>query len=212
MRRYLLSLTGVILAAAVLVPTAQAAIVDFDSIVAPGFYDQVTPGGPQGPHLVFPGVTFDGGVVLSNDGWADLATSAPNVYGTSDFLPLNDGSFLPGSITAVFGTPVTSVGLDVINGYPDGANVTLTAFDAGHAVLGSIVVGLDAFSLPGAVGSVSLSGLGLIYSIEVTSDQDTGSIDFAIDTVEFEPIPEPGTLVLIGTGLATMLARRRRRG
>lgn len=211
MRRFLLSLVFVILGAAALAPSAQADIVNFDSIVAPGFYNQVTPGGPQGPHLVFPGVTFDGGVVMSNAGWLNLATSSPNLYGTCDFCQLADNSSLPGIITAVFSTPVSSVSLDVINGFLDDATLTLTAYGAGHVALGNISINLGSFGNGGEVGSLSLGGLaGLIYSIDVTN-QDRGSVDFAIDTVEFTPVPEPGTLALIGTGVATMLARRRRR-
>jgi hypothetical protein len=211
MRRFLLSLVFVILGAAALAPSAQADIVNFDSIPATCCYSDVAPGTGRGPVLVFPGVTFNGGVVMNNTGWANLETSPSNLYGTSDFLPLHDGSLLPGIISAVFSSAVTSVRLDVINGLV-GADFTMTAFGAGHSFLGSTFVSLADYPTAAAVGSLSLSGLGGIYSIEITSGQGDGDIDFAIDTVEFTPVPEPGTLVLIGTGLATMLARRRRRG
>ncbi len=210
MRRDVVCVALLIVGAALPSRTVQAGIVDFDSIPASCCYADVTPGGARGPLLVFPGVTFDGGVVMDNTGWFDRETTAPNLYGTSDRFPLHDGSMLPGSITAVFTTPLSLVSLDVINGL-SAATFTLSAYGAGSVFLGSRAISLATFTSPGDVGSLSLGGIGPIHSILLTSNQGAGNIDFAIDTVTFDPVPEPGTLLLVGAGLTGLALRRRRR-
>jgi hypothetical protein len=213
-----------VLALAALAGPAQAATtIDFDSIAAPCCFGFVSPNTGQGPLLTFFGnVSINGGVVMENAAWAGLATTAPNLYGTSDFLALADGSFLPGAITITFATPVAGVTLDVINGF-DAANFTLTAFDAGNGVIDADSMFLTAFfSGPTSVGNATVSGSG-IAKLTITTDQPEGDVDFAIDTIVFndgpakEPavpeqqVPGPATLALLGLGLLVGggVARRR---
>ncbi|MEP7364607.1 MAG: PEP-CTERM sorting domain-containing protein [Acidobacteriota bacterium] len=190
--------------------TAPAAIVDFDSISASCCFSDVTPGGARGPVLVFGNATFDGGVVMDNTGWNDMETSFPNLYGTSDYSELSDFSVLPGFITITFLSPVSFVTLDIING-SDASDFTLSAYDGLSALLGSSVVSLTSFGQPGSVASASVNFAG-IKSVIITSAQGEGSIDFAIDTVNFSDtgVPEPATWLSVAGGLAVLALRRKR--
>jgi len=150
---------------------------------------------------------------MSDDGWSGGATTEPNLYGTSDFLPLDDGSLLPGVITGILTGTTSALTLDIING-ASASTFTLSAFDAGDVLIDTEIVALSLFGSPGFVGSASVSGSG-IKKITVTSAQGEDSIDFAIDTVVFdgeEPvIPEPGSMLLFGLGgLGAGFIRRRR--
>jgi hypothetical protein len=205
MRRLLNSLVCAAAALTVLgaAAPARAGIVTFDEpqfAGASGQFAGTTPGGAFGPMISVNGVSFNGGVVLNDSGFAGEATTKPNLYATSDFNALADGSFLPGSITGQFSTATTSVGLDIANGF-GASTFTLTAFDAANNVLGSDTISLAGFTLPGAVGHASVSASGIDH-FTVTSAQGAGAIDFAIDTVVFGVVPEPAGLTLLGLGVA----------
>ncbi|MGD0013139.1 MAG: PEP-CTERM sorting domain-containing protein [Bryobacteraceae bacterium] len=193
------------------VASAFAGSVNFDEISATCCYADVVPGTGRGPLLTYPGATFDGGVVMSNDGWVNVATTAPNLYGTTDSLLLNDGSSLPAYITVDFSSPVAWLALDLING-AGSSNFTVTAYDAADIEVGSTTVNLTNFGQTGSVQRVTLSASGILSAV-ITSGQAAGKIDFAIDTVDWPGgtgIPEPGSMLLIGTGLLVWASLSRR--
>ncbi len=214
--RNLLAVCAVLALAAAPSVSRADLLIDFDSISATGFFADVTPGAGRGPLLTFGDVTVDGGVVMSNAGWGGMATTSPNLYGTTDAYELADGSKLPAYVTGVFDTAgaYDGITLDIINGW-DAATFTLTAYDAFGDVLTNTSVDLAAYQLSGSVATVSLSGLSGLKSFKVTSSQQTGYVDFAVDTIRLKDgaVPEPGTLALFaGAGIAGLgfVVRRRR--
>jgi len=192
---------------------ASAAVMNFDGVTAPCCYNQVTPGGPLGPVVTDGFLSVNGGVILDGaSGWAGKQTSSPNVYGTSDFLPLQDSSLLPGKITGTFDGPVTDLSFDIINGHL-AASFTVNLYNASHGIIAMVVIPLDAYPGSGAVHHVGFSGYSGIRSFEVLSGQGSGSIDFGIDTIDYT-VPEPSTFFLMSAGLLAipMLRRIRNRG
>ena len=184
---------------------AMAGSVDFDNVSAPGFFNQTT----YSP-TVYPGVTFFNGVILSNVGWNNEATTAPNLYATSDYLPLSDGSLLPGNIDAVFSSPVSNVNFDIINGFGP-ADFTAFAFDSNGVTLATVVVTLNQFTDPGDTAHIALNASN-IFQVVVISGQGVGAVDFATDTWSWNgtPIPEPGSLLLLGSAIIGLWTQRKR--
>lgn len=205
---------GALLVAVLASPDRASAvdiIITFDetSTLAPTSSGATIPGGEFGPELDFGNVVIDGGVIRLAITPADqVATTLPNLYATTDFLPLADGSLLPGLISGDLAAPATAIALNVGNGGPATAEFFLTAF-SGSSVVAVDSVALDPFgSLQGFSAPLSVSAAG-ITRFEVSSSQPAGAIDFGIDTVEIAVVPEPGTAVLIATGLVVGLLPRK---
>jgi hypothetical protein len=180
---------------------AQAVIIDFE-----GFTDS-TPLTTQLPDLTFTNAAIiSAGITLNQ--FEFPPRSGINVV----FV---DG----GPLRIVFGTPQASVG----GFFTYAAPLTLTAFDDGNE---SVATATSAFlsnlALSGDPGSsanefLAVAFNGGIRSVTVLGDPLGGS--FALDDLTITPapehvtpVPEPSTLLLLVTGLASAMASRRVRG
>lgn len=153
--------------------------------------------------LTFGVMRIGGGTVMKDVN----ATTPPNVYAAADLSQSNQSN-LPEHVEMVFSSPVSNVSFDVING---GAASSFTAFvfDAHGNPLGVDTINLNCWNCSGAVSRVSFD-FGGIGEVVVRNSLASSFVDFAVDTVRFSTVPEPGGLMLLGTAVVAVCSLRKR--
>jgi hypothetical protein len=169
--------------------SAEPITVDFETFPAgPSNF------GPPPQVVSVAGATFSGGIILTNE---SASINLTNVYATVDCCGYSN------PIAIVFDRTIANLSLLVTNN----VNATYTLADN----LGrSVSLSAPAFNTPLTL-TLPFEGI----TAATVSSIGVPGFDFAIDNVTFTPteavVPEPGSILLAGGGIAGMLLRRRNR-
>jgi len=196
---------------------SSSTTVNFDSNTA-----GVVVAGDGSSTAVLDGITFSANVnqgagfleVVNADTTMFDTTSGKNSLGSDD----PTGSFAAtDNITMTLGSPVTAFGLYVVGGFPAG---TFT-LDIGSGSAENTDTTLM-FSGPNGGGSANYIGITsdtafqtITIGVTVPGTDPTASPYWNVDDVTYgtaktntpPPVPEPSTLLLLGTGLAAVVSR-----
>lgn len=179
----------------VLTPSAKALLIDFEDLT------DLTPVTNQYSSF---GVDFLGATVLT-------AGISLNEFEFPPYSGTNVVYDELGPITVNFSTPM----LDVSGYFTYLLPVTITAYDSSNSAVDTTSsTYFSNMSLSGDPGSSPNEFLQVAYAggvswVEIAGDFFGGS--FTMDDFGGTPVPEPATMLLVGTGIAAMAIYRRRK-
>jgi hypothetical protein len=182
---------------------ASATIIGVGDFMSPTIIDfETAPTGLIGSFYAGQGVTFahlDGGWTYSTGTGGGDSLTATNFYSEAGY-PNGE---------AIFSSPINKVGFYIRTWESDDTEV--------FAYFGSTLVGSEFFDTTRSGMGGSFAGLSFTSEFDriVIATQHNYSGVFAIDDFRFEggtqPVPEPATMLLMGTGIAGLIAARRKK-
>lgn len=206
---------GLTVTIAFLASPAQAVTIDFETFTGGSLFTAAPP-----DTLDFPNaggssvdVTVMNGQVLTNA--LAVPANTGSIYGTACFTGCNTPNLL-NPIIVTFDSPIDNFFLDVFSGFTRDAMFRVSDNNGNSADF------LLAPGLAGGTKQIGFAATGTIIKIEQLTLGDEASeslvYDFFIDNIHFNeplpplsPVPEPATLVLLGSGLVSAAVARRRR-
>ncbi len=173
---------------AVCVPLS-ATTLSFDGTGAPCTFGQTSALASYG------GVSFSGGGAILNQ----CGNFGVGALSGTDFLAFNTGTYATGPEVIDFLGLVSSVSVHVGSG--SSYSFTLTGFD-GAGGSGSVVDTISLSNTGGQYVFLSIAGLGIQSAVLSSQGQYWVADDLSINEDGHAPVPEPATLLLLGSGLA----------
>jgi hypothetical protein len=203
LKNLLIIFVAVLLGVIGITHNAKAEVINFDAqgLSGPDIFAAASPS-PQHLDILtsIGNVQFDGGVILTNTTF--LPANQTSLYGTASF-----GTDLSNPLTITFASNITNFFLDVYNGLT--TNIDYKVYDN----LGNSAIFTLAPNLNGGTTQIGFAAAGNLVFVESIT-VPTNSWDFFIDNIHFnEPLPQvpvPGTMLLLGSGLAALVAARRK--
>jgi hypothetical protein len=144
--------------------------------------------------------------------FVDSTLVADGAYHTSDYLEWEGGAK---QLTVTFASPVTAFGVDIGTFYGD-TNDTIT-ITASNISIG-FTTSLNSYAFFGLTSGTPFSsvvftdtGGGPTSTLHAGFYPAIDNLSYQLAATASDPIPEPATLLLLGTGLAGVVRTRRRR-